>query len=79
MAWLVMSLTVRGYAARDGEPEKVKRERPWCELKSGHTFTNMLEALCLELLRERFLGTSGDAIDDREALERLIQWAAAVR
>lgn len=79
MAWFVLSLTVLWYAESGRSVPGVKRDRPWYKHKRGPTFTDMLGALRLELLRGVIPGMSGDGDKPPEIPETLLHWLAAVR
>jgi hypothetical protein len=79
MAWFVLSLTVLWYAEAGEQADPVKRDRPWYRHKKAPTFTDVLGALRLQLLRAVILGMSGEDEDPPTCPEILLHWLAAVR
>jgi hypothetical protein len=78
MAWFVGTLTVLWYALEGHRGSQVARERPWYSKKITPTFTDMLDALRLQMWESEVLGESGEEAPSPELITTLLHRIAAV-
>jgi DDE superfamily endonuclease len=78
MAWFVESLVILWYCLEGHRGSHVDRQRPWYRDKPSPTFTEMLEALRLQMWESEVFGESGDEVPSPECIRKLLNTLSAV-
>ena len=78
MAWFVQSLVILWYCLEGHRGSHVDRQRPWYRDKPSPTFTEMLEALRLQMWESEVFGETGAEAPSPECIRKLLNTLSAV-